>query len=200
VLFPGTLEPRKNLDVLLDAYERLIVADPSPVRPTIGQTALVSTGPGVPPLVLAGRATPEAAALVDRARRPPLAGHVEITGYIDADRRRELYERALVFVLPSHTEGFGMPVLEAMTVGVPVVAANRGALPEVAGRAGRLVDPHDAEALSAVLREILGDADLRQGMRDAGWTQARQYSWSDTARRVREAWTMALLRHRERRG
>jgi glycosyltransferase involved in cell wall biosynthesis len=185
VLFLGTLEPRKNLDVLLDAYEKLI-----------GD----ARSEAIPPLVLAGRATPEAEPIVARARRAPLAGRVELPGYIDPDRRRELYERALVFVLPSHMEGFGMPALEAMTVGVPVVAANRGALPEVVGRAGRLFEPDDPDALSAHLRELLTDAVARDRLREAGWMRAGEFSWADTARGVRDAWTRSVARRLERRG
>jgi glycosyltransferase involved in cell wall biosynthesis len=185
VLFLGTLEPRKNLDVLLDAYERVLAAD---------------SDRSLPPLVLAGRATPAADAIVARATRPPLAGHVELPGYIDPDRRRALYERALVFVLPSHMEGFGMPALEAMTVGVPVVAANRGALPEVVGTAGRLFEPQSSADLATHVREILADVAVRTRMRDAGWARAREFSWPDTARAVREAWTQSVARRRQRRG
>jgi glycosyltransferase involved in cell wall biosynthesis len=190
VLFLGTLEPRKNLDVLLDAYEKLIVR----------RSAHSTNGHRVPPLVLAGRATPEADAVVARARRPPLDSHVELPGYIDPDRRRSLYEQALAFVLPSHTEGFGMTALEAMTVGVPVIAANRGALPEVIGDAGRLFDPQDSDALATHLQDVIADTPLRARMRDAGLARARQFTWPDTARGVREAWMLSVAHRRERRG
>jgi glycosyltransferase involved in cell wall biosynthesis len=190
VLFLGTLEPRKNLDVLLDAYERVLAVGPAP---SAGRDR-------VPSLVLAGRPTPAAEGIVARAKRAPLAGHVELPGYIDADRRRELYERALVFVLPSQTEGFGMTALEAMTVGVPVIAANRGALPEVVGDAGRLFDPADSAALAGHLNDLLADAALRNRMRDAGWNRARTFSWSETAGAVRQAWTRSVARRQERRG
>jgi glycosyltransferase involved in cell wall biosynthesis len=185
VLFLGTLEPRKNLDVLLDAYERVLAR---------------AAPRAVPPLVLAGRATPSADAIVARATRPPLAGHVELPGYVDPDRRRGLYERALVFVLPSHMEGFGMPALEAMTVGVPVIAANAGALPEVVGDAGRLFAPQSAEMLATHLGDLLADPALRLRLRDAGWTRAREFSWPATARAVREAWARSLAHRKERRG
>jgi glycosyltransferase involved in cell wall biosynthesis len=180
ILFFGTLEPRKNLGVLLDAYARL--------RHRL---------PDAPALVLAGRVTPEAAPIAARTTQPPLAGHVDIPGYVPADRRLDLYRRALVLVLPSHTEGFGMPVVEAMTCGVPVIAANRGALPETAGPAGRLIEPGDPAALADALFEILSDAGRRTRMREAGWQQARLFRWADTAARVREAWALAA-EHRSR--
>ena len=131
VLFFGTLEPRKNVGGLLDAYEQRAGHRPA------GRTERHRIGTTVPELILAGRATPDAAALAraDRAARR-CTGCVRHLGYVDPDDRRALYEGARLLVQPSFEEGFGMPVLEAMTLGVPVVAANRGALPEVLGDAG----------------------------------------------------------------
>jgi glycosyltransferase involved in cell wall biosynthesis len=183
VLFLGTLEPRKNLAMLLDAYERLLAQMPA-----------------APPLVLAGGTTPDSAAIVARAGAPPLAGHVTVTGYVEAAGREALYRRALVFVMPSHTEGFGMPALEAMTVGVPVVAANRGALPEVVGDAGRLIDPADAGALAATLADLLGDRAARLEMREAGLAQSRRFEWRDAARELRAAWALAVEARQRRHG
>jgi glycosyltransferase involved in cell wall biosynthesis len=183
LLFLGTLEPRKNVGVLLDAYERLLARRPD-----------------VAPLVLAGRVTLEAAPLVERTRRPPLAGRVEVPGYIAPERRLDLYRRALVFVLPSHTEGFGMPAAEAMMTGVPVIAANRGALLHTVGSAGRLVDPDDAEALCAAMDELLTNRDLRDRMRETGRRHAEQFTWPRTAAALREAWTHARMEQARRRG
>ena len=182
ILFLGTLEPRKNVGTLLDAYERLL-----------------ATSANAPPLVLAGGHPPEAAALLDRARRPPLAPHVEIAGYVAPEERAALFNRALVLVLPSHLEGFGMPAAEAMTIGVPVIVADRGALPEVVGDAGRLVDPADSLALATALSEVLGNAALRRDMTERGWRRATGYSWASTAARLREAWQAALAHREERR-
>jgi glycosyltransferase involved in cell wall biosynthesis len=183
LLFLGTLEPRKNLGMLLDAYERLIARVPA-----------------APTLVLAGGTTPDSAAIVARATAPPLAGRVTLTGYVDAAEREALYRRAVVFVMPSHTEGFGMPALEAMTAGVPVVAANRGALPEVVGQAGRLIDPADAEALAATLAEVLHDRPARDRMRDAGLAQSKKFDWRDAARELRAAWSLAVEARQRRHG
>jgi len=183
LLFLGTLEPRKNLGVLLDAYERLR-----------------QQRPDAPPLVLAGRASETAGDILDRTTRAPLAGHVELPGYVPADAREALYQRALIFVMPSHNEGFGMPVLDAMTTGVPVVVANRGALPEVAKDAGRFFDPDDATQLAAVLADLVANANARQTMREAGWQRARAFSWQGSAARLRHAWAQAQLNQRSRRG
>lgn len=183
ILFLGSLEPRKNLAVLLDAYERLC-----------------ARRPGVPPLVLAGRSSPASVPILDRVRRGPLAARVELPGYVDDAAREALYRRALVFVMPSLAEGFGMPALEAMTIGVPVAASRRGALPEVLGEAARWFEPDDPDALAARLEELLGDAGARAALRAAGWEQAGHFDWTTSAGRLREAWARAVEARRSTRG
>jgi alpha-1,3-rhamnosyl/mannosyltransferase len=179
VLFLGTLEPRKNLGGLLDAYERLL-----------------RVARDVPELILAGKATADAQALLDRLRRPPLEGHVRQIGYVDPDKRRALYEGARLLVLPSFDEGFGLPVLEAMTLGVPVVAADRGALPEVLSDAGPLVDPEDADALAAAMRRLIEDAAYADRCAERGVERAQAFNWERTAERVYETYQQAIA-HRQ---
>jgi glycosyltransferase involved in cell wall biosynthesis len=184
LLFFGTLEPRKNIGGLLDAYERLL-ADPAAPPP---------------PLVLAGRATPEATGWLDRIARHPLAGHVKHIGYIEPDDREALYTGATLLVLPSFDEGFGIPVLEAMSIGVPVVAARRGALPEVLGDAGVLVDPLDPADLAAGLRKIFADERFAAACTERGLSRAGCYRWSVTATLVLDAYDRAIERHLTRAG
>ncbi len=186
VLFVGTLEPRKNVGALLDAYQAL----------------LVSGTAGLPPLVLAGRATAASADWLARIERPPLLGHVRSLGYVEPSARQAIYEGALFLVQPSHEEGFGMPVLEAMTTGVPVVAARRGALPEALGDAGLLVDPDrapgDAGSLAGAMRQMIGDPMLRETAASRGIARARSFQWTVAAGRLREAYDRALHRRRLR--
>jgi len=183
ILFLGTLEPRKNLGVLLDAYARLLTRRPD-----------------APRLVLAGAVTTQAGALVERASRPPFADHVELPGYVAPEARRALFDRAILFVMPSYTEGFGMPAVEALAAGVPVVAANRGALPEAVGPGGLLVDPDDAEAMARAMDHLLADAAARARLRDAGLQHVARFRWTRTAERVREAWRLAIEHRSQRRG
>lgn len=177
ILFMGTLEPRKNVGTLLRAYARLREQLPS-----------------APRLVLAGGRTPASAEWLRMASAPPLAGHVDYVGYVSGDRRRQMYEEAGMLVLPSHHEGFGLPVLEAMTVGVPVVASRRGALPEVAGDAARFVEPDDEAGLAEAMAAYLRHPEQAASAIERGWRRAREYSWAASARRLLEAYARALER------
>jgi glycosyltransferase involved in cell wall biosynthesis len=176
ILFIGTIAPRKNVPGLLRAFTQLSAE----VRET-------------PELVLAGRITPEGlqgtgvdvASVIDRIR---------MAGYVDADAKQALYRQASMLVLPSFDEGFGIPALEAMAMGVPVIASNRGALPEVLGDAGVLVDPDDPAEIANAMRRLLGDPDLRRRMADAGVARARRYTWTASARRLYETYRAVLDR------
>jgi glycosyltransferase involved in cell wall biosynthesis len=194
LLFFGTLEPRKNVGMLLDAYERLIA------RGDTGSSLKAQGSAAVPDLVLAGSATDASAPWLERLARAPLVGHARHIGYVDPAARRALYEGARVLLQPSFEEGFGLPALEAMTVGVPVVAANRGAIPEVVGDAGLLVDPDDAAAMAAAVARLLDDAALAAACASAGIERARGFHLSSMAEHVCEAYTLAIEHRARRRG
>jgi glycosyltransferase involved in cell wall biosynthesis len=181
LLFVGTVEPRKNVGGLLDAYARLLA------RRDVA-----------PRLVIAGGVEPDTGALLAAITQPPLAGHVEYRGYVPTEAREALFKGAQAFVLPSFEEGFGIPALEAMSAGVPVVVSNRGALPEVVGDAGLFIDPDDTESLAAALERLMGDPELRATCVRRGLDRARQFTWTTTARDVRRAYEDAQLARRHR--
>jgi glycosyltransferase involved in cell wall biosynthesis len=176
ILFFSTLEPRKNVGGMLDAYERLMAH---------GRAFLF------PELVLAGKATEEARPWLERINRPPLAGHVRHIGYVEPDNRQALYAGARLLVMPSFEEGFGMPVLEAMTFGVPVVASNRGSLPEVLGDAGPLVNPDEPDEIAGAMARVLDDEAYASTCRSKGVLRSRQFNWDRTARLVYDAYRQA---------
>ena len=163
VLFVGTFEPRKNVAGLLAAYARL--------------RALL---PDAPPLVLAGRRGWLFDQVQARLRELRLEPHVRFLEEVSEPQLRALYHGAGVFVLPSHYEGFGFTVLEAMASGVPAVVANRASLPEIAGEAALQTDPDDPEAIADSLRRALTDTALRARMIDLGLAQARRFTWDKT--------------------
>jgi len=181
LLFVGTLEPRKNVGGLLEAYSRLL-----------------ARAADAPQLVVAGRAEPDAAGTVAAMSRPPLAGRVDYRGYVSPDQRESLFKGAQALVLPSFDEGFGIPALEAMAAGVPVIASNRGALPEVVGDAGLLVEPDDPEGIAAAMERMIHDRTLRQNCALRGLDRARQFTWSQAARDTRRAYEAAVLARRHR--
>jgi glycosyltransferase involved in cell wall biosynthesis len=181
VLFVGTLEARKNIGVLLDAYARLRERDRD-----------------APPLVLAGRARADVARALQRIDEAPLAGHVSMRGYVSDAERRVLYREARLLVLPSLEEGFGLPVLEAMACGVPVVVSNRGALPEVVSDAASPIDPTQPDQLADEMARLLQPAIAREAIA-RGLAQAARFSWAACAVAARDAYKSALAQ-RERRG
>jgi glycosyltransferase involved in cell wall biosynthesis len=119
-------------------------------------------------------------------------------GYVSGAERERLYREASVVVMPSLDEGFGLPALEAMTIGVPVVVSSRGALPEVVGRAGLIVDPDDVDGLAAAMDRILTDPALARRCSAAGIEQARRFNWDASAARLMEAYAAAVERRRAR--
>jgi glycosyltransferase involved in cell wall biosynthesis len=179
VLFIGTIEPRKNLEVLFRAYARVL-----------------SGRPHVPPLVLAGGMVEQSASILKPVNDEPLLGHVQRVGYVNEPERRRLLEQASMLVIPSLEEGFGLPALEAMTMGVPVIASRRGALPEVVGDAGILVDALDDVAFAAAIDALLADPDRRRVHADAGVARAREFSWDDGAARLMAAYREAVTHKR----
>ncbi len=173
VLAVGTLEPRKNLTTLLEAFARLrrdgaVDAD---LR-----------------LVLAGARGWLDEPIFATVRSLGLEDAVRFTGFVDDDDLPAVYSGAALFVFPSLHEGFGLPLLEAMACGVPVVTSNVSSMPEVAGDAATLVDPRDGEGLAAAIARSLRDAALRGRLREAGIARARQFSWEATARRTLDAY------------
>ncbi|MGI8857526.1 MAG: glycosyltransferase family 4 protein [Thermomicrobiales bacterium] len=163
ILFVGTLEPRKNLRRLIDAFARVARDD--------CEVALVIVGGS-------GWMTSDLAPLVQQRN---LGDRITFTGYVPDDELPRWYQAATIFCYPSLYEGFGLPVLEAMACGTPVVTSNTSAIPEVAGDAAVLIDPTDVTALADSLLALLSDAPRWEELGRAGIARSRGYSWECTA-------------------
>jgi glycosyltransferase involved in cell wall biosynthesis len=113
-----------------------------------------------------------------------LTDSIRFPGYIPQDEMTLWYNAASLFVYPSHFEGFGLPVLEAMACGTPVITSTESSLPEITGTEGiaRLVNPTDDEALAAAMAEVMADTDLRASMAEQGLRRAAEFTWEKTAR------------------
>jgi len=158
LLFVGTLQPRKNLLRLVQAFAQ--TAD------SIRHSLLV-----------AGGEFWQHEQVYHAVEECGLSGRILFTGYVDASALPSLLSAATALILPSLYEGFGLPALEAMACGTPVIASRTSSLPEVVGDAGRLVDPYDVDDMAAVIIEVLSDETLRAEMSAKGLQRARLFSW-----------------------
>ncbi len=158
ILYLGTLEPRKNLKVLIAAYSRIQANYPNLH------------------LALAGAKGWNLGSILKR-----LPERVELLGYVDEADKADLYKMAKVFVFPSVYEGFGLPPLEAMASGTPVISSNAASLPEVVGDAALTFNPGHADELAEALEEIVTNQALRSKLRKAGIARSQLFSWKVTA-------------------
>jgi glycosyltransferase involved in cell wall biosynthesis len=166
IFYAGTLEPRKNISGILNAYTSL----PPVVRASYS-------------IVLAG-----GRGWLDREIQADLESlrHLGVvtTGYVPDEYLPALYSGASVFVYPSFYEGFGMPPLEAMACNAPVIVSDNSSLPEVVGDAGVLVNAHDTASLAHHIEKVLGDPALADDLRRKGLERAKASTWDDSARRL----------------
>jgi glycosyltransferase involved in cell wall biosynthesis len=169
ILFVGVIEPRKNLEILVDAYLESALSDQFD-------------------LVLGGGLGWDYSALLEKIASPRAKSVIRLPGYVaDADLPAFL-SLATVFVYPSLYEGFGLPVLEAMACGTPVITSSISSLPEVTGDAAILIHPSDQQALGLALRRVLDDPELRRELSQRGLERAKQFTWEGTAQRTLEVY------------
>lgn len=164
----GTLQPRKNLGLLVDAWERLRARMERP-----------------PQLLLAGRRGWLYDSLIDEVKAKGLGNLVKFADYVERDDLPALYSSAMALTFPSLYEGFGLPPLEAMSCGTPVIASTASSIPEVVGDAAIMLDPHDASAWADMVHLLSGDKTLREALSRKGLARAAHFTWERCAR---ETW------------
>jgi glycosyltransferase involved in cell wall biosynthesis len=180
VLFVGTLEPRKNLAKLLEAFAVVHRNDCA-----------------CPCLVIAGSAGWGGQTLEARCELLGLRDRVKILGRVNEQMLSTLYRHALFLAMPSVYEGFGLPLVEAMSVGTPVLTSHVSSMPEVAGPAGLLVDPLSTESIVRGLKEMIENVPLRKKLAAEAIEQVRQFTWSRSAEATLEVMQQAVA-HRQR--
>lgn len=163
ILSVGTIEPRKNLTSLLEAYVAIRNQDSQLKLVIVGKRGWLYEG------------------FFRRLSELGLENEVIFPGFVPDEDLPALYSATDLFVFPSLYEGFGLPVLEAMACGAPVVTSNTSSLPEVAGEAALLVDPNSVEALTRAMRDVLDNRTLRHDLRARGPKQAAKFSWETAA-------------------
>jgi len=165
LLFVSTIEPRKNLGVLLDAFERLR-----------------ARGAYAGELVVVGKIGWKSEQIAPRLR----AAGIRHLDYLQTDELAEVYRSAELFVFPSIYEGFGFPLLEAMSYGIPSIAARSSSLPEIGGEAALYFDPRDSRELERTIERLLGDRALRDELASRGRKRAAQFRWEEAAAKTVE--------------
>lgn len=171
LLFVSTIEPRKNINAIITAFNFLkekykIEHD----------------------LILIGKKGWNYEPIFTAIENSPWKKQIYHLDYLSNELVALFYSKADVFVYPSHYEGFGLPVLEAMTLGSPVVTANTSSIPEVTGDAAILIDPNDPMELAEAILQVISDAQLRQDLINKGRERAKIFSWSRTAKETLKAY------------
>jgi len=165
ILWVGKMYTHKNLPRLLRAYSKLI------------KTRHINHQ-----LVLCGIKSWGYSSFVRTIEELNLQDKVIFKGYIPDNELELMYLNASLFVFPSLSEGFGLPILEAMSCGIPVITSNYGAMAEVAGDAALLVDPYNIDEIAKAIYKVLTDQNLRENLIKKGLKQAKQFSWEKTAK------------------
>jgi alpha-1,3-rhamnosyl/mannosyltransferase len=171
----GTLEPRKNLKLLFEAFSKLLPAQRKRC-----------------PLVVMGMAGWGEHSWLPQMREMVSAGEVIFTGYVPRHEQAAILAGAKALVYPSLYEGFGLPLVEAMQCGVPVIAANASCLPEVLDGAGVLIDPLDPTDLKQRMEELLDDTAFTAELAQKGLARSQDFSWAKCARKTLDVYKLAM--------
>ncbi|MEP7162874.1 MAG: glycosyltransferase family 1 protein [Candidatus Moraniibacteriota bacterium] len=167
ILYLGTIEPRKNIEALLSAYE------------VFQKTSL---GEGLRyELVLAGSSGWKNEELLEKIEHSPVREKIHLIGFVDDADKPALYNLASVFVYPSLYEGFGFPPLEALSCGVPTIVSHSSSLPEVVGEAGILIDPYRPDEILQAIRQLLQGKSLQEELRRQAALRKRYFNWFQAA-------------------
>ncbi|OGO06780.1 MAG: hypothetical protein A2Y73_06120 [Chloroflexi bacterium RBG_13_56_8] len=180
-LHVGTLQPRKNLTTLIEAFATLVAEG------AVGAEVR---------LVLAGKRGWLYEDILQRARGLNLGKRLVFPGYVASAALPALLSGALAYVVPSWYEGFGLPILEAMACDTPVICSNVSSLPEVAGDAALLFDPRDARALAEAMARIVREPSLREELVARGRERVRAFSWQRCAEQVLSACEAAVAENK----
>lgn len=175
-LFVGNLEARKNVAGLIRAFEIF--------RENGGDKRAK--------LVLVGKPGYQGREIVAQAAASPARDHIEFKGFLRTADLANLYRKAIALVYPSWIEGFGFPLLEAMSLNCPVITANASATAEVAGSAAMLVDPASSDAIAGAMQALREDAHLRAALSEAGAKRLKQFRWSECARKTAEVYARVI--------
>jgi len=181
-LYVGSLDPNKNIPVLIEAY--------AGYRQSKGRRLLV----------IAGNSDFFASVLHEQCQRLGIESHVRFLGFVPDTDLPSLYSGACAVVMPSPLEGFGFPVIEAMACATPVIGANAGALPEVIGAAGLVVAHDRPPAFAEAFHQLEEDLGLRERLIEAGLRRVTDFTWKRAAQQTLGVYADASARFAQRHG
>lgn len=170
ILFLGTIEPRKNIIGLIEAFELMSQNTKYKILNTSHS------------LVIAGAPGWNSKEIFARIQLSPCRDKIKYIGYVAPEYKSALYAAADLFVYPSFYEGFGFPVLEAMATGTPVITSNRSSLPEISTNAAYLINPHRSDEIALGMERILNNDQLKNRLFQNGLLQAQKFNWETAAR------------------
>ena len=171
ILFLGTVEPRKNIEGLISAYNKF--------RARHDEFKNYK-------LIIAGGKGWKSEDILNEWKKSKYKDDVKFLGYVDKKDKVYLYNLASLFVYPSFYEGFGFPPLEAMACGTPIIISFTSSLPEIVGSAGIMVDPHNITDMASAIEQVLSNDELRNNLIEKGMEKAKAFSWENTAREYLE--------------
>ena len=166
ILFVGTLQPRKNISKLIEAFSLI-----KNYQPSVGDLSLI----------IVGKKGWQFEDILNAPKKYGVENRVKFLDSVSDEDLPSFYKNALCFVLPSLYEGFGLPVLEAMKYGCPVLTSNVSSLPEAGGDAALYFDPTNADEISKAIKKVIEDKNLREEMIKKGYLQVKKFSWEKTA-------------------
>jgi len=167
-LFIGTLEPRKNLNRLIEGFAGFL-------KDSSNKSFK---------LVLAGKKGWKYEPIFNAIKNEGLQDNIIYLGYISLEEKIYLLKRAIALTYPSLYEGFGLPIIEAMNLGVPVITSNIASIPELVIDNALLIDPYDAETINEAMKKIIADSQLRESLAKKGQGIARNFTWQECAKKT----------------
>jgi len=173
LLFLSAMAKNKNLCRIVEAFE-----------------SLAEKFPDIKLVVAGGSAFLTDLAAIAKIKDSPFANRIIMTGYVSEEQKHILYSNALAFLFPSLFEGFGLPILEAMSCGCPVITSNISSMPEVAGDAAILVDPYSTEQLAHEMERVILSESLRKELKQKGLEQCKKFSWDKTVEMMEEVYKL----------
>lgn len=173
ILYLGTIEPRKNISGIVRAYEQLrkTAAENEELKELLDYK-----------FVIAGSAGWLSGKIFSEIEKSEFRDHIKTINFVDDTDKEYVFNLASLFIYPSFFEGFGFPILEAMSSGVPVIASNNSSLPEIIGNSGILIDPDKSQEICDAMREILTNSELRAKLVERGLVRSKDFNWRKTAK------------------